>query len=418
MAVARKRKDARQLVLLQDMPAPVAATYDLRDATALGLVVDALTAILRTGDRAIRVVGGPGMHEPGRWGATGVEFVEIVIGERPLVTSMRAFGWRILWLSIAISLFVAALIYLALNALTVRPIERLVRAMQRFEENPEDASRIVAPSGRTDEIGTAERELQRMQMQLSQTLQQRSRLAALGLAVSKISHDLRNMLASAQLISDRFQDVQDPTVQRFAPKLISSLDRAIKLCADTLAFGRAEEALPRRNAFPLRALAEEVGEGLGLVGTTRANKGSHVDWQLAMPPELVVEADRDQLYRVLSNLGRNALQALETTGRGGTIRVAAEASNGSVRIDVLDDGPGLPERARHYLFEPFHGSSRKGGTGLGLAIAAELVRAHGGSISLLESDTGAHFRIELPLPGDSRREPAASRPLAAGSAGE
>src|SRR4029079_9562465 len=111
------------------------------------------------------------------------------------------------------------------------------RYMLRFSENPEDASRIIVPSQRRDEIGTAERELAHMQSELTQTLQQKNRLAALGLAVSKISHDLRNMLASAQLISDRLGSLPDLTVQRFAPKLIASLGRAISFCEGTLRFG-------------------------------------------------------------------------------------------------------------------------------------------------------------------------------------
>ena len=72
------------------------------------------------------------------------------------------------------------------------------------------------------------------------------------------------MLANAQLISDRFSALQDPTVQRFAPKLIGSLDRAIRLCTDTLKYGRAQEAPPSRALIALKPLVDEVGDGLGL----------------------------------------------------------------------------------------------------------------------------------------------------------
>jgi signal transduction histidine kinase len=272
---------------------------------------------------------------------------------------------------------------------------RITRNILSFSQLPEDASRIIVPSQRRDEIGVAERGLAHMQSELHHTLQQKSRLAALGLAVSKISHDLRNMLANAQLISDRLGSLPDPTVQRFAPKLIASLDRAISLCESTLRFGRAEEAPPRREPTPLRALVADVGDGLGLP------RDDGIAWTVDMDDDLHIDADRDQLYRVLSNLCRNALQAIEQQevgspgGSRGHIRVSAARNGTRVSIDVRDNGPGVPEKARAHLFQAFQGSARKGGTGLGLAVAHELVAAHGGTIRLMSTDRGTHFRIEI-----------------------
>jgi signal transduction histidine kinase len=285
----------------------------------------------------------------------------------------------------------AALVYFALNSLFVQPMMRISRNIVAFSRNPEDASRIIVPSKRKDEIGTAERELAQMQAELSQTLHQKNRLAALGLAVSKISHDLRNMLSNAQLLSDRLGSLPDPTVQRFAPKLIGSLNRAIALCESTLRFGRAEEAPPRREALPLKPLVAEVGDGLGLP------REDVIAWSIEVDEALRVDADRDQLFRVLSNLCRNAVQAIEQqdTTRG-HIRVSALRNGKRVTIDVSDDGPGLPPKARAHLFQAFQGSTRAGGTGLGLAVAHELVAAHGGIIQLLETERGTAFRIEIP----------------------
>src|SRR5262249_22710226 len=254
----------------------------------------------------------------------------------------------------------AALVYFALNNLFVAPMMRLTRNILSFSQHPEDASRIIVPSQRKDEIGIAERGLAHMQGELVHTLQQKSRLAALGLAVSKISHDLRNMLANAQLISDRLGSLTDPTVQRFAPKLIASLDRAISLCESTLRFGRAEEAPPRRERTALRALVTDVGDGLGLP------REDDIAWSGEVEEQLLVDADRDQLYRVLSNLCRNALQAIEQQESAkGRIRVTAERNGSRVTIDVHDNGPGVPAKARAHLFQAFQGSARKGGTGLG-----------------------------------------------------
>jgi signal transduction histidine kinase len=318
------------------------------------------------------------------------DFIEVVLPEAPLRAAMLRYGLNVMGLSVIISVITAALVYFALNGLFVQPMMRMARNMLSFSQNPADASRIILPSQRQDEIGTAERELAHMQEELTQTLQQKSRLAALGLAVSKINHDLRNMLASAQLLSDRLTSLAEPAVQRFAPKLIASLDRAIALCDSTLKFGRAEEAPPRRELFALQSLINDVGESLNL-----PREGS-IDWTIEISESLRVDADRDQLFRVLSNLCRNALQALEQQEPAkGHIRVTAKRDGKSVSIAVSDDGPGVPEKARTHLFQAFQGSARKGGTGLGLAVAHELVTAHGGTIRLRDTEKGASFEITI-----------------------
>ncbi len=269
---------------------------------------------------------------------------------------------------------------------------RLSQNIQHFGENPEDKSRIIVPSERGDEIGVAERELESMQRELSQFLLQRKRLAQLGLAVSKISHDLRNMLANAQLISDRLTSVSDPRVQQFAPKLIASLDRAINFCNDSLKFGRGQESEPRREIMKLKPLLGEVADGLGLP------RDGQIAWALDVDDDVTVDADHEHLFRILSNLASNAVQAIESQGAEarGEIKVKAQREDGRVSIWVSDDGPGVPKAARENLFKAFQSSRRKGGTGLGLVIAAELVAAHGGTLELLDTEKGATFQIELP----------------------
>ena len=284
-AVAVKRADSRRLILEEDMPAEIDASYDLRDATWLALIADALMVYAEPADRVIRVVGKPNF-------ATG-EFIEVVMEEAPLKAAMIGYGLDILGLSILISIITAALVYLTLDMLLVKPMTKLTWNMVRFSERPEDPTRIVTPSGRRDEIGTAERELAAMQAEIAGMLSQKNRLAALGLAVSKISHDLRNMLSSAQLLSDRLRSVKDERVQQLVPKLLASLDRAIRLCARTLDFGQAQETPPKRKQFELAPLVAEVGEGLGLPQPER------IEWISDIPAELKVDADRDQLFRVL-----------------------------------------------------------------------------------------------------------------------
>jgi len=247
---------------------------------------------------------------------------------------------------------------------------------------------------RADEIGTAERELSAMQSDLAALLAQKSHLAALGLAVSKINHDLRNLLTSAQLFSERLAKVSDPHVQRFAPQLMRALERAIAFCQSTLSYGRVQEAPPDRHMLALEPVVESVRETLGLDGSSR------VRWIDAVERGLMVDADPEQLFRILLNLARNALQALESRETRDPardqIRITGRREGAVVVIEVSDTGPGLSERARAHLFEAFQGSTRTGSAGLGLAIAAELVRAHGGEIRLVEGTIGATFRLTIP----------------------
>jgi hypothetical protein len=125
-----------------------------------------------------------------------------------------------------------------------------------------------------------------------------------------------------------------------------------------------------------------------------------IGWVPSVERGLAIDADPDQLLRVLINLVRNSLQALTARAPNDPerdqIRIVARREGAVVILQVSDTGPGLPERARAHLFEPFQGAARRGGTGLGLAIAAELVRAHGGEIRLLEGTIGAAFRIVIP----------------------
>jgi signal transduction histidine kinase len=325
------------------------------------------------------------------------DVIEVALYEAPLRQAMIGYGINILILSVILSAIVAGLVFAALNVVLVRPIKRLTQQMVAFRENPEDRSRIIAPSGRNDEIGLAERELHDMQSDLSSMLQQKSRLAALGLAVAKVSHDLRNMLSSAHVISDRLSMAEDPTVKRFAPKLIVSLDRAISFLTQTLKFGRAQEPPPSREKVPLKELADEVIEAAVLQASSRVVLFNHV------PPGALIDADRDQLSRVLTNLLRNAIQAVEggesEAGQTpeGHVTIGAWREGSVVTVEVMDNGPGIPERVRTKLFEAFQSAAKPGGVGLGLAIAAELIRAHGGEIRLAGTGPeGTVFHVTVP----------------------
>ncbi|MFJ5488292.1 sensor histidine kinase, partial [Hansschlegelia beijingensis] len=282
------------------MPPEVAITIDRREPAGVSAILDAFDVMLNGKKRLARVVA-----EAPEQG----DFIEIVVDETALRNAMLGFARNVLLVALVISLVTAALVYLALDLMIVRPVRRLTATMVGFAEAPEDASRIVVASGRADEIGVAESELERMQSEIHGQLQQKSRLAALGLAVSKINHDLRNLLAAAQLMSDRLGTVSDPTVQKLAPKLIATLDRAISFCQSTLSYGAAQETPPARRMASLADIVEDTRTALGL-----ATEEAQIGFTTAVERGLLIDADPDHIFRILLNLGRNATQAFENRG--------------------------------------------------------------------------------------------------------
>lgn len=379
MAVVIAKPGEVRRTLAADAARPADAAYDLRAANFATLIGDALMALAETRARVLQVTD--------RSPKDPDVVVQVVFEDAPLRTAMLEFSRRILALSLIISFLTAALVYLTLQWLMVRPLRRLTENMIAFREAPEHPDSVIAPTGRQDELGIAQRELAQMEEKLRAALHQKARLAALGGAVARINHDLRNILAAARLVSDRLAGSSDPSVRKAAPSLLGSIDRAVGLCEQTLGYAREEMPPLHRTRFALRPLIDEVGEVVSLL------TGGRAVWDSAVPRDLEIVADREQLFRVLANLGRNGAEA-----GAQTLNVSAETTSQSVRILVSDDGPGLPAKVRDRLFEPFAGSAKPGGSGLGLAIAAELVRAHGGELKLVSSDAdGTRFEVTLPL---------------------
>jgi signal transduction histidine kinase len=381
--VVLRRDEVRQLVLSSEVPGEVWDTVDLREAGPWELVRDAFAMLADPQNRIVRVIGNP-VQDAGT-------LIEVTMETKPLRDAMVDYGLRILVLSALISVVTAFLLFLAVRRLLVLPIRGVVRHMQAYAEAPEDARRVIVPMADVEELRIAEEALQSMQTQLTGALRQKERLAQLGGAVAKISHDLRNILTTAQLFADRIEGSADPVVARSTPKLVNSISRAVSLCEATLAFGKAEEPPPQLRRLNLAQLASEVAEGEGLADDAL------VTILVDVPPGLMIRADGEQLYRVLSNLVRNARQAIDAVGEPGSIEISAGEDEREWWIRVGDTGPGLPPKAREHLFSAFQGGARKGGTGLGLAIAAELVRGHGGRLELARSDAeGTEFAIRLP----------------------
>ncbi len=382
--VVLRRDEIRQLALSSPIPSPISATYDLRNATSMTLIMDALRTLFLNEDRIVRVIGNPVRD--------GGLLIEVTMDEMPLRNALLAYGWNILLLSAFISVITASLLFFAVQILLVRPIKGVVTHMQAYASAPEDARKIITPSAGVRELRDAEESLQMMQTQLTSALKQKERLAQLGGAVAKVSHDLRNILTSAQLFTDRIESSDDPLVKRMAPKLVNSITRAVNLCETTLAFGRVDEPAPSLTRVNLAQIVNEV------VDSERLAAGDYaLSFSEDIPASMMLRADSEQLFRVIFNLVRNARQAIMATGEPGEICLQATEDDQAWYLTINDTGPGLPKKAQEYLFQPFQGGVRKGGSGLGLVIASELVRGHGGKLKLVQTDeNGTTFRITLP----------------------
>lgn len=320
------------------------------------------------------------------------DFVEVVVPQARLKQELVGYLLGLIAVTAFIGAVAGILVYLSLNLFLVRPMQRITASMERFRANPDDLAARVPPSHRRDEIGRAEAELDRMQADLRAALNSRARLAALGEAVAKINHDLRNMLTSAQIASERLAQSGDPSVAAALPRLERALDRAAALASNVLEYGKSEERAPEPAVIPLLAAVEAAGDDAGLL---RAG----VRLIAHLEAEDAALADPEQVHRVLVNLLRNAREAIQASkpeGEG-AILASARHDNGLVTLRLADNGPGLPPRALDNLFQPFAGSARPGGTGLGLAISRELAQANRGDLILAgTSADGAVFELTLP----------------------
>ena len=382
--VAVQTDGIRRLLLAAPRMERTPELVDLRQQNTLASLAAPFRTLGPWGPRMLRVVARAQFRK--------AEFVEIVVSDAPLRRDLINYLLGLLGVTAFISLVAGGLIYLTLNFFLVRPIRKITESMERFAAKPEDPAVRLRLSGRRDEIGRAEVELSRMQDDLAAALQSKARLAALGEAVAKINHDLRNMLTSAQMASERLAGSGDPRVTKALPRLERALDRAVRLAEDVLAYGRSEEQAPDQRAVALELAVEAAGEDAGL-----STEGHPLVRDI--PEGFAVQADPDHLHRILVNLFRNARQAMETPpGRPGQVSLTASSADGLARILIADQGPGVAPKAQARLFQPFVSSARPGGAGLGLSIARELARANGGDVELRSTDEqGAVFELRLPL---------------------
>jgi signal transduction histidine kinase len=385
-AIVYRREGQSQLIELQDAPMPrEAVTVDMRDHSPLNQIVGALDTLVMGDGRTLRIVGSGDQD--------GESLVEVLMPEAPLKRDLLVYSRNVFLLSLIVAVMTAAALYIIVRNILITPIQRLTANIVGFRQAPENASLVVGPTRRGDELGILQSELSDMEHDLFAMLRQRRHLADLGLAVAKINHDLRNTLTSAQMLSDQVANVDDPKVQRLAPRLVHSIDKAIGFAQSVIDYGRQSSTPPKPVPVDLHALVEEAALDALLVGHPNVKVTNSV------PDGVTLNVDPEQLARVLVNLLKNAREALEQqNGAAEAPRIEVEFAerDDAVVISVSDNGPGLPPRARENLFVAFEGSARAGGTGLGLAIAREIAEAHGGTLAYVPTDRGARFEISLP----------------------
>ncbi len=384
-AIVYRREGQSQLIELADPVKPDrVVTADMRQRDLPTLIMGAVDTLLAGPGRTLRIVG------PGDLDQT---MVEILLPERPLRQELLDYSRQVVVISLSLAVLTALALYLLASYLLIHPVRRLTENMLAFRQAPENGSLIITPSGRRDEIGVAERELAAMETDIFTLLRQRRHLADLGLAVAKINHDLRNTLTSAQLLSDQVATLDDPKVQRLAPRLVTTLDRAIGFAQSVLDYGRQTSVPPVLAPTAIRPLVEEAAFDARLSGHPA------IAFTNATPERLGLRVDAAQFGRVLLNLLKNAREALEAAGgkvAAPEVSLTVTTTAQDITLSIADNGPGLPPRARDNLFVAFEGSARAGGTGLGLAIAREIVDAHGGQLGLVDQPVGTRFDIVLP----------------------
>ncbi len=304
----------------------------------------------------------------------------------------RAISNRLLVLWTLAIVAALALSYLVAGRIT-RPLEKLVVSAKELGRGNYDVEVPTGAQGEVAQLATAFDQM-RLSLRQSQTaLLKNERLATIGQMASSIIHDLRNPLATIYTAAEVMMNDGLPADRRqtLIETQLRASGRMNSMLAELLEFSRGSYKLNLGRlslAEIVRRVAQELNIQLSQLG---------VQFKADVTEDITLDADDEKLGRVIENLFVNSLQAFQQGGQpSGTIHIRAALDGDNVRLELMDDGPGIPDSIRERLFEPFISQGKPGGTGLGLAIARAIVEAHGGKISLANSSHGAHFVIQLP----------------------
>jgi signal transduction histidine kinase len=249
----------------------------------------------------------------------------------------------------------------------------------------------------TNELAKTQQQLDSVREQLTES----QRLATIGTIAAVIAHEFNNLLTPIVSYSQfALQSAESATpdmelIRKALGKSYTASSKAGKICNSMLSLARGESTFGQ---VSVQRLVDEV-----LMVLARDPQKDGIALRVQVPPELYVDGDEVQLEQVLLNLLINARQAM--LGKGGSLWVkAARGDNANeLRIQVIDTGPGIPEKLLPKIFQPFFttkGTTKKGeakGTGLGLAICKEIIEHHSGRIEV-QSEVGKGTRFSIYLP--------------------
>jgi signal transduction histidine kinase len=245
--------------------------------------------------------------------------------------------------------------------------------------------------GQHDELSpmvAAINEMAASRQKLEADLRREDRLRVMGRVVAGIAHEIRNPLNSIRLTLEVLKRrLRKHNLGEDEVALVTAeTERLDKLLTSILVFGADEPGRLYRQ--PILPVLERT---MALVKPQVEDHGIAAD--IIAPPESEATVDSDHLQQAMMNL---LLNAIDAAGQGGRIEVAVHQNNGDVEIDVRDSGPGLSSEQQERLFEAFY-TTKTSGTGMGLAVTRTLLEKMGAKIRYVGSDSGAHFRIELPI---------------------
>lgn len=285
-----------------------------------------------------------------------------------------------------LALVSGTLLMIFVSRFVTRPLEELSASVRAFGFG--DVRHRVPRHGTQEvrQLSTAFTSMRSEIQKANQAVLESERLATIGRMASSVSHDLRHYLAAIYANSEFLASDRLPAKER--AEIFSDIRAAVNGTTDMieslLIFSRTGTTT-RKSPELMATLLERT---IAVVRAHPDAEGVTLETHYGDPAETAVDVDGKQIERALSNLLINACQSVRSQGATGKVAVTVEAAEQHIVVNVTDNGPGVSEKIRGSLFEPFVSEGKQKGTGLGLTLANCIAVDHGGAVILLSSRPG------------------------------